>query len=490
MPVRTTRPWAALLVLCLANFLILLDTSIVNTAAPDMMRAMNVGIDTILWVLNGYLLAFASLLIVFGRLGDLLGARAVFIGGLVVFSAASLCCGVAGSPGQLVAARVAQGIGAAALLPQALVLIAGVFPPRRRGAAFGAFTAVAGIAAVSGPTLGGVLVGGPGWQWIFYVNVPVGFAGVLLALRFVPDLRSRRAARFDTVGVLLASVGLTGLVYGLIEGQRYHWGRVAGAVGIPGILVASLVLLALFLAWEARHPDPLVPLSLLRQRNFAAGALITVGTSFALYGFLLVFVIQTQTLLGMTALRSGLTALPWTVTLCVVAPVAGRLTDRIGGRALLVAGLAGYAAGILGVALLATRPRGAGEFVVPLILIGIGMGASIAPTTTVAMRDIAAAQTGAASGVLNTARQVGAALGAAIVGAVLQNRLAATPPGTAVGETFRAAFPSAARAALVVAAAVLLAGAVVALGIRRTAAGPTRPPESTEPDPGERIPAA
>ncbi len=426
LPDRPVRPWAALLVLCVANFLILLDTSIVNTALPDIMRSLGAGIDEALWVLNGYLIAFASLLIVFGRLGDLLGARSLFVGGLVVFSLASLWCGRAGSPLELVVARVVQGAGAAVLLPQALALIAAIFPPARRGAAFGIFTAVAGVAAVAGPTLGGVLITGPGWQWIFYLNVPVGFVGAILALRLVPDLRARRTAGIDPVGVLLATSGLVGLVYGLVEGQRYHWAVVRGPVSIPAILSGSVAVLALFVIWEARRADPLVPLSLLRVRGFAVGTLITLGTSFALFGFLLVFVIETQTLLGMSALGSGLTALPWTVTLCAVAPVAGRLTDRMGGRALLVAGLATYAAGVLGVALLPGRTSGWTAFVMPLIAIGAGMGASIAPTTTVAMRDISAVRVGAASGVLNTARQVGAVLGAAVVGAVLQNRLSST----------------------------------------------------------------
>lgn len=425
------NPWPALLVLCLGNFLILLDTSIVNTAAPDMMRSLGIGVDEILWVLNGYLLALAALLMVFGRLGDLLGPRTVFVGGLVLFTVASLGCGVAQSAGPLVAARVLQGVGAAALLPQALTLIAGILPAERRGLGFGVFTAVAGVAAVSGPTLGGMIVTDVGWRWIFHLNVPLGVIGVLLALRFVPDLRTDRPRTFDPVGVLLATVGLVGVVYGLIEGGRHHWGRIAGPVTIPTVLIVALVALALFVWWERRHPEPLVPLGLFRDRGFALGTVITLVTAFALHGFLLVFVIETQTLLGMTPLESGLAALPWTVTLSAVAPVAGRLTDRVGGRVLLVVGLAAYALGVLGVAVAPTPTSTAMVLVVPLIGIGIGMGASIAPTTTEAMRGVAPARAGAASGVLTTARQVGAALGAAVVGVVLQNRLAASLRHTA-----------------------------------------------------------
>ncbi|WP_412543676.1 MFS transporter [Longispora sp. K20-0274] len=424
-PTARVNPWLALLVLCVGNFLILLDTSIVNTAAPDIMSSLDTGIDKILWVLNGYLLALASLLIVFGRLGDLFGPRKVFVAGLGLFAVASVLCGVSQTPDQLIAARVVQGIGAAALLPQALVLISAIFPAERRGAAFGVFTAVAGIAAVSGPTLGGLLVTELGWQWIFYVNVPLALGGIVAALRLIPDLRSGRPHRFDPVGVALATGGLIGLVYGLVEGQRHHWGRVAGPVTIPLILGAAVVLLVLFVLWERRQAEPLLPLGLFRDRNFAIATVLTLVTSFALFGFLLVFVLETQTLLGMSPWRSGLTALPWTVALSAVAPVAGRLTDRIGGRLLLVVGLALYAAGVLGVALIPTGTSTWVTFALPLVVVGLGMGTAIAPTTTEAMRSIAPERAGAASGVLNTARQVGAALGAAVIGAVLQNRFVA-----------------------------------------------------------------
>ncbi|MEU9510715.1 DHA2 family efflux MFS transporter permease subunit [Micromonospora sp. NPDC048170] len=425
------NPWAALLVLCLGNFLILLDTSIVNTAVPDMMRSLDTGIDSMLWVLNGYLLALASLLIVAGRLGDLFGPRTVFMAGMAVFAVASVLCGAAQSPEQLIAARVAQGVGAAALLPQALVLISGIFPAARRGAAFGIFTAVAGMAAVSGPTLGGLVITRLGWEWIFYLNVPLSVAGVALAWWLVPDLRTRRPRHLDVVGVLLATAALVGLMYALIEGERHDWGTMRGPVSIPAILGLAAVCGVVFALRERRQREPLVPPGLFRLGNFGPATLITLVSSFGLYGFLLVFVIETQALLGMSPLESGLAALPWTVVLSAVAPVAGRLTDRLGGRRLLAGGLTVYALGVLGMALLVTPRSTAGTFVVPLIAVGIGMGASIAPTTTEAMRDVPARLAGAAAGVLNTARQVGGALGAAVVGAVLQHRLADTLPEAA-----------------------------------------------------------
>ncbi len=489
-PART-RPWSALLVLCVANFLILLDTTIVNTALPDIQRTLDAGIDEALWVLNGFLLAFASLLIVSGRLGDLIGPRTVFVAGLELFTVASVLCGLSRSAEELVAARVLQGVGAAALLPQALVLITAIFPAERRGAAFGIFTAVAGIASVSGPTVGGLLITEFGWQSIFYLNVPFGVLGIVLAYRLVPrlsrDTRTRgrpgRRHRFDLVGVLLATAGLSGIAYGLVEGQRHDWGRVLGPVTVPVVLTG------------------------------AAG---------------LLYVLETQAALGMSPLASGLSALPWTVTLSAVAPVAGRLADRIGGRILLIAGLALLALGVACVAFLPTTTSTPATFALPLILVGAGIGLTVAPTTTEAMRAVAPEQTGAASGVLNTARQVGAVIGAAVVGAVLQNRLTSSlhreaaervaqlppdargpyltgfdaaaahglqlgngqsggvsvPPGLAPGmadhfgrlvhEAFGAAFLSATRPTLTVVAAVVLVGCLLAvLMTGRRPAAPT-----------------
>lgn len=460
------NPWRALIVLCIANFLVVLDTSIVNTAAPGIMASLGAGIDQILWILNGYLLAFAALLIVFGRLGDLVGPRTLFVTGLGVFTVASILCGLSGSVGPLVAARVAQGVGAAMLVPQALVLIAAIFPPTRRGVAFGLFTAVAGVAAVSGPTLGGLMVTDWGWQSIFYLNAPVGVVGVVFALRLVPAVRlpgdvrasGSRWQRFDLVGVLLASVGLTGVVYGLIEGERHHWGSVSGAFGIPLVFGVSAVLIVLFVLWERRTPEPLVPWDLFRHRDYTIATVITLVLSFALYGFLLVFVLETQTVLGMSPLMSGVSALPWTLVLSALAPVAGRLADRVGGRILLVAGLAAYTLGILGIAFIPTESATAATLLLPLVVVGVGQGMTFAPATTEAMRNVTPDRTGAASGVLNTARQVGAALGAAVTGALLQGQIAT---GTKV--------MAATRPTLTVVAGVVFVGGVLALFMRRPA---------------------
>ncbi|GAB3885113.1 hypothetical protein GCM10029964_047270 [Kibdelosporangium lantanae] len=271
------------------------------------------------------------------------------------------------------------------------------------------------------------------------------------------------------MGVLLASVGLTGVVYGLIEGGRHHWGAISGLFSIPLVFAASALLILLFVLWERRAPEPLVPLDLFRDRQYSIATVITLVLSFALYGFLLVFVLDTQTVLGMSPLMSGVSALPWTLVLSALAPVAGRLTDRIGGRVLLVAGLGAYTAGVL---VMAYVP---GTLVLPLVVIGIGQGLTFAPATTEALRRIPPHRTGAASGVLNTARQVGAALGAAVTGAVLQGQIA---DGHSVLD--------ATRPTLTVVAGVVFAGGVLALFMVRhnrsqevKPDGPHRPAQRT-----------
>ncbi|MEV0460193.1 MFS transporter [Catellatospora methionotrophica] len=431
-PAPHPRRWAALAVLCLGNYLILLDTSVVNTAAPVLMRTLDASIGQVLWVFNGYLLALASLLVVFSRLGDLLGPRRVFVGGLALFGVASLLCGLSQTAGQLIAARVLQGVGAAALLPQALVLITAIFPAAQRGAAFGVFTGVAGVAAVSGPTLGGVVVTHATWPWIFLANVPLAVGGIVAARRLVPDLRGTPPRGYDGIGVLLATLGLLAVVYGLIEGERHRWAAVAGPVTIPMVLGAGMALLVGFALWERRQVAPVLPPALWHDRGFAAATAITFVTSFALHGFLLVFVLQTQLTHGMSPQLSGVTALPWTIALSAVAPVAGRLADRAGSRWLLIGGLAVFAAGVAGTGLLPDRGWTSLSYAGVLIAVGVGMGLVIAPTTTLAMRTVPPERAGAASGALNTARQVGAAMGVAAIGAVVQHRLAQVVQAEAV----------------------------------------------------------
>jgi EmrB/QacA subfamily drug resistance transporter len=417
------RPWISLIVLCLGTFAILLDSTIVNVALPSVITDLHASLDQALWVVNAYLLVFAALLILASRLGDMFGPRRLFTAGLALFAVASALCGAAQDPGQLIAARVLQGVGAAALTPQAMVIIQAVFPRERMGVAFGVFSSMVGLAAVSGPTLGGVLTTYLSWRWVFYVNLPIAAAGIALAYVYVPDIRTGRRHRLDLPGVLLASVGLAAVVYGVIEGQRYAWGEVAYGITIPEIIGAGLALLAGFVAWERRHREPLVPLGLFRSRTFTIMVVLTVAVQFGLQSMLLVNSINLQSVLGFTALHAGLTGLPLTVALTAMAPFAGRLTDRIGGKYVLMAGLALYAVGIAGLAAVASTRATSLTFAPVLLVAGLGMGAIFAPLATEAMRAAPPRLAGAASGVLNTGRQLGGTLGGAITGAVLATQL-------------------------------------------------------------------
>jgi len=421
---RSTNPWLVLLVLCLGFFMILLDTTIVYVATPSMLTNLHTSLDSVLWVFNGYLLSYAVLLITAGRLGDIFGPKRMFLAGLILFTLASAACGFSNDANTLIAARVLQGVGGALLSPQPMAFITALFPPQRRGAAFGVLGGVIGLATALGPTLGGLIVTYADWRWIFFLNLPVGALALLGTALLVPDLRPGRSHRLDLVGVALASAALLAIVHGLIEGQRYNWGTISGLVTIPGILAAGAVLTAVFFVWESRQAEPLVPLGLFRKADFSAGSGIGAALAFGMQAVFIPLTIYTQSVLGMSALLSGLTFLPMSVITMFAAPLAGRLTDRVGARRILMAGLLLFGAGSLLASRIASTTSDSWSFLPAMVLMGVGLGLTMAPLTTAAMRRISPALAGAASSVLNTTRQLGAAMGAAMVGAVLQNRMA------------------------------------------------------------------
>src|SRR6059058_2241402 len=246
-----TNPWLVLLVLTTGFFMILLDTTIVNVAIPAMSTGLNTTLDQILWVLNAYILVYAVLLITAGRLGDLFGQRKLFAIGLFVFTLASALCGVSQNATELILARILQGTGGALLTPQTLAIIATLFPPERRGAAFGIWGGVAGLATITGPTLGGAIITYIDWRWIFYINVPIGIAALIATFAIIPDLRPGRQHGWDVVGIIVATTGLFAIVFGLIEGQRYNWGQIESfPITIPEVIGAGAVLMVLFIIWE------------------------------------------------------------------------------------------------------------------------------------------------------------------------------------------------------------------------------------------------
>jgi EmrB/QacA subfamily drug resistance transporter len=431
-----TNPWIVLVVLCTGFFMILLDTTIVNVAIPAMSAGLNTTLDQILWVLNAYILVYAVLMITAGRLGDLYGQRNLFAIGLAIFTVASALCGLSQNANELIAARVLQGVGAAVLTPQTLAILTTLFPPERRGAAFGIWAGVAGLATLAGPTVGGAIVTYIDWRWIFFVNVPIGVAALVATFVIIPDLRPGRRHGWDIVGVFLATAGMFGVVFGLIEGQRYNWGEIASyVITIPEVIGLGAVLVVLFVIWERFQKEPLVPLSLFEERNFAVSNWIAASISFGMMSLFLPIVIYLQSVRGFSALTSGLTLAPMSLTSMVVAPFAGRMADRIGGKYILMTGIAVFAIGFATLTFVAGPDSTWINFLVPAIVAGAGMGMTFAPMTTVAMRNISPRMAGAASGVLNTTRQVGAAVGSAVVGALLQSHLATTLHDQAVSQS-------------------------------------------------------
>jgi EmrB/QacA subfamily drug resistance transporter len=422
------NPWAVLIVVSLGFFMTLLDLTIVNIAIPNMIDRLHASLDDVLWVINAYALVLAVLLITAGRLGDLLGQRNVFFAGVALFTVASVACGLAPSPGWLIAFRAVQGLGAAALMPQTLAILTMVFPPERRGAAFGIWGAVAGVATVAGPTLGGLLVTAFDWRYIFFINLPIGVIVLILAVALIPDLRTGRRHRFDIVGTVLASGALLAICYALVEGQQYDWGTIKGFVSIPLLFGVGLVLLGAFIWVQARRQDrePLVPFSLFRDRNYALMNVIAGFIAIGILGIFLPLSIYLQDVLAFSALKAGLTLAPASLVAMFVAPVAGRMTDRIGGKFILMTGLILFAAGMGAIVLIAQTNSAWYDFLAPQFVAGIGIGGTFAPLTTVALRNIGPAMAGAASGVFNTTRQVGTVIGTAGVGALLQNRLVAS----------------------------------------------------------------
>ena len=445
-----SNPWLILVVLTTGFFMILLDTTIVNVAIPSMSTGLNTTLDQILWVLNAYILVYAVLLITAGRLGDLFGQRTLFGIGLFVFTLASALCGISQTVNELIAARIVQGVGGALLTPQTLAILTSIFPPERRGAAFGVWGGVAGLATIAGPTIGGAIITYINWRWIFFINVPIGIAALIATFLIIPDLRPGRRQGWDLVGVALASAGLFGIVFGLIEGQRYNWGQFTSTViTIPEIIGAGAFLIVLFIFWERFQTQPLVPLSLFEDRNFAIANWIAAAISFGMLSMFLPITIYLQSVRGFSALTAGLTIAPMSLTSMVIAPFAGRFSDRIGGKYILMTGISLFTIGMATLAFVAGPDSTWVNFLLPTIIAGAGMGMTFAPMTTVAMRNISPRVAGAASGVLNTIRQLGAAIGSAVIGAILQNRLAISLHDQAVSHA--AALPAAFRSQFIAA---------------------------------------
>ncbi|WP_063713752.1 DHA2 family efflux MFS transporter permease subunit [Amycolatopsis nigrescens] len=430
-PSSARRPWLVLGILCIGFFMALLDGAIINIAIPTLIGGLDASYDQVLWIIDAYLLVFSVLLITTGRLGDLFGYKRLFLIGTSVFTVASVLCGLSESPAQLLGARVLQGVGGAILFPQVISSIVAIFPPQQRGRAFGVFGAIVGLAPMLGPIAGGFLLAHLSWRWIFFVNVPVGVLTVVLAAVYVPALRPVRGHRLDLIGVALVTAGLGGVVFGLIEGERYHWGTISGPVSITSIIAAGGLLLVLFVAWQRfQRGEPLVPVRLFTAgRDFSAGNWVGFLFQFGMIGIGLVLVLYLQTARGYSPLQAALVLLPSAVLTAVGSAVAGRLSDRIGGKFVLLAGLAMLALGLVVLVALARADSGVWALLPGLLIIGLAGGATFAPLQQVTMAGVEPDLAGAASGVASTTRQVGGVLGTAVLGAVLSGSMGSALSG-------------------------------------------------------------
>jgi EmrB/QacA subfamily drug resistance transporter len=449
------RKWWTLGALCFALFMIMLDNTVVNVALPAIQRELGITRAELEWTVAAYALTFASLLLTGGKLGDLFGRRLIFVIGLIVFTTSSLFCGLSSSGAELITARAVQGIGAALMMPATLSIISATFAVRERGMAIGIWAGVSAMALAIGPLLGGVITEHISWNWIFYVNVPIGIAGVVAAILVVPESKdTSREQRLDLPGVLTSGIGLLAIVYALIEANQYGW----TSARILGLLVIGAVALAAFVLLEMHQRLPMLDLSLFRSGTFAGANLVAILVTLAMFGIFVFFPIYMQTFLGWSPIQAGAALLPWTLMIVVFAPIAGKLSDRVGSRWLMAGGMSVVAVCCL---LLSTVTLHSGFWnMVPAFLLGgLGMSFVMTPMSAAAMGAAPVDKAGVASGVLNTFRQVGVALGIGVMGAIVADRAAAAARG---GATPPEAFVHGLTFGMRVSAAICFGGAIAA----------------------------
>ena len=441
-------------------FMIMLDNTIVNVALPSIERSLHMSISSLEWIVTAYALTFAALLITGGKLGDLYGRRKMFVAGLVVFTLASLACGLAPNAGFLIGARAVQGVGAALMNPATLSIITATFPPKERGQAIGIWAGVSALALAIGPLLGGLIVDNINWHWIFYVNVPVGVVGVVVSRFVIAESRdTSHEQSIDVPGLVTSSAALLALSYALIEGNRHGW----GSAEIIGLFIGAAVLLAVFIALELRQRLPMLDLGLFRIGAFAGANIVAMLVSLGMFGVFFFISLYVQNVLGYSPTKAGAIFLPMTILIILIAPIAGKLSDRVGSRWLMGAGMS-----ILGVSLLLYQRiglhTGFWSLLPQLVLGGIGMALTMSPMTSAAMGSVPVDKAGVGSGVLNSFRQVGGSLGIALMGAIL---LTYQHPG-ASKQVAAQQFVNGLHAALLVSAFIAFAAAGVAIVLVRT----------------------
>ena len=460
-----TRPGWTFAIVSIALFMVVLDNLVVTNALPSIREDLGATIQSLEWTVNAYTLSYAVLLLTGAALGDRFGRRRMFLLGLGLFTLASAAAALAPTTEALIAARAVQGVGAAVVTPLTLTLLAGAFPAEKRGLAIGAWSGISGLGVALGPLVGGAVVDGISWQWIFWLNVPIGIALLPIAARRLTESHGP-ARSLDLPGVGLASAGLLGVVYGIVRGAELGW----TSATVLGSMTAGAVLLAAFLAWELRTPEPMLPMRFFRSRAFASVSVVSLAMYFGVFGSIFLLAQFFQVTQGYSPLEAGLRTLPWTGMPMLVAPIAGLLSDRIGSRPLMASGLALQAVAIGWLASVSTPTVPYGDLVIPFVMAGVGMALVFAPAANAVLAAVRPEEAGQASGATNAIREVGGVLGIAVLATVFASNGSYESPQ---------AYTDGMTSAVWVGAAVLALGALAALfvpGRRRREKAPVGEP--------------
>ena len=456
------RRWIALALLCIAQFVVVLDASIVNVALPTIGESLTFSQENLSWVVNAYVLTFGGFLLLGGRLADLLGRRRVFIGGLILFAAASLVGGFAESEGTLIAARAVQGLGAALLSPAALSIVTTTFSDgAERNKALGVWGAVAGSGGAAGVLLGGILTEYVGWEWVLWVNVPIGIAAALIAPRLILESRADHETRhFDAAGAVSVTAGLSVLVYALVEAPDAGW----GSGQTIGLLALAAGLLAAFVAIELRSKSPLMPFSIFRNRTLTGANVVGVLTGASLFSMFFFISLYMQNVLGFSAIEAGLAYLPLAVSIIIAAGIASQLVTRVGFKPILAVGMLFVSGGLVWFSQISVDGSFLADVLGPSLLAAVGLGFAFVPQTIAAVSGVADREAGLASGLINTSQQIGGALGLAVLSSVAFSTIGDL---AATGNTGPAALTEGYADAFMVGAGIGLLGVIATLFLIR-----------------------
>jgi EmrB/QacA subfamily drug resistance transporter len=455
--VSAAKTWWTFALTSAALFMVTLDNLVVTTALPVIRTDLHAGLSGLEWTVNAYTLTFAVLLLTGAALGDRFGRRRMFVAGISVFTLASAGAALAPSADWLIAARAVQGLGAAIVTPLTLTILAAGVPENRRGVFLGAWGGISGLAVAFGPLVGGAVVSGISWHWIFWLNVPLGLVLIPLALRQLDESRGPFGS-VDLRGLVLVSVGLFGIVWGLVRGNSLGW----SSPEIVGSLLVGAVVLATFVWWELRAEHPMLPMRFFRNRTFALANVASLLMSFGMFGSIFLLAQFFQTVQGYSPLGSGLRILPWTAMPMIVAPIAGAMSDRIAPSRIIGTGLALQAVGLGWIAAVSTPTTPYIDLVLPFAISGIGMGMFFAPIANIVLGSVRNVEEGQASGANNAIRELGGVFGVAVLASVFAHY---------GGYTSQEAFTNGLTPAVWAGAVVVALGAVAAFAIKRTAKG-------------------